>query len=364
MILMALDHVRDFFHTGAQLFQPDDLTRTTAAIFLTRWVTHFCAPVFMLTAGASAWLWQRNARATPRQLSLFLIQRGFWLVMLDVTALRFGMDFTFQAPLVILNVLWALGWSMVLLAFLSRLPRPMLIAMSVAVIALHNLTDAFRGGWLWKLLHQPGPIQIGSYTVIPGYPLIPWFAVMALGFCVGPIFEYTVEARRRWLIRTGAFATAGFLLLRVANVYGDPAPWRGTILSFLRVSKYPPSVEFLLMTLGPALLMLAWLEYHGTSPNGPLVTFGRVPLFYFLGHFYLAHVVALLLAQWRYGQVGFALRATPSMGSAAGLYPPGYGYGLGSVYVIWLGIVIAMYPLCIWFGRYKRAHASAWLRYF
>ena len=363
MILMALDHVRDFFHTDAQLFQPDDLTRTTTAIFLTRWVTHFCAPVFMLTAGASAWLWQRNTTATPRELSLFLIQRGFWLVLLDVTVLRFGMDFTFQAHLVILNVLWALGWSMVLLAFLSRLPRPMLMAMSVAVIALHNLTDAFRGGWLWKLMHQPGPIQIGSYTVIPGYPLVPWFAVMALGFSIGPIFEYTAEARRRWLIRTGALLTAGFLFLRVVNVYGDPSPWRGTLLSFLRVSKYPPSLEFLLMTLGPALLLLAFLEYRGSNPAGPLVTFGRVPLFYFLGHFLLAHGLALLLAWGRYGQVGFALHPAPSMGSLPGLYPSGYGYSLGSVYLIWVGVVIAMYPLCVWCCRYKRNHAAAWLRY-
>ena len=350
---MALDHVRDFFHTGAQAFQPDDLTRTTSAIFLTRWITHFCAPVFMLTAGTSAWLWSRNSIATPGQLTNFLLKRGLWLVLLDVIALRFAMDFTFQAPLVILNVLWALGWSMVLLAFLSRLPRPVLAAMSIAVIALHNLADPVRGGSFWKLLHQPGAIQIGHYTVIAGYSLVPWFAVMALGFCLGPIFEFPVDTRRRWLLRMGTAATAGFLLLRFANVYGDPSPWQGSLLSFLRVTKYPPSLEFLLMTLGPALLLLAWLEHWGTDRLAPLITFGRVPLFYFLAHFYFAHLVALLLAGLRYGHAGFALHPTPAMGSPRALYPLDYGYSLSTVYVVWIAIVMAMYPLCSWYRRHK-----------
>ena len=287
MVIMALDHVREFFHSGAQAFQPDDLARTTTAIFMTRWITHFCAPVFMLTAGASAWLWQRRAGASPAELSAFLLKRGLWLVVLDLTVLRFGMNFTGQVPVVILNVLWALGWSMVVLAGISRLPRGAILGLCAAVIGLHNLTDGVQAGWWWTVLHQPAVLRLGLYTIISGYSLIPWFAVMGLGFGIGPWFE----RRGRRFLWSGLAACAGFLALRGWNVYGDPSPWTGSVLSFLRATKYPPSLEFLLMTLGPALVLLAWLKVRGGRGLGVLVTFGRVPLFYFLGHFYLAHIL-------------------------------------------------------------------------
>jgi uncharacterized membrane protein len=363
MVIMALDHVRDFFHNSAQLFSPEDLTRTTVPIFLTRWITHFCAPVFMLTAGASAWLWQSTKAATPRERTVFLLSRGLWLVLLDFTVLHIGMDFVLRIPLVILNVLWALGWSMVILAALSHLLPRALAALSVAVIALHNLTDPVRDGWIWTFLHRPGAIVLGKYTVIVSYEVIPWFAVMALGYSLGPLFRLDNVRRAQWFYRIGAAATAAFLLLRTLNVYGDPFPWRHTVLSFLRTTKYPPSLEFLLMTLGPALMLWAWLERHNAARFKPLIVIGRVPLFYFIGHFYLAHMLAVLMAWMRYGHAAFALGPMPSMGAPPELFPPGFGYTLPQVYLLWFAVVWIMYPACRWYGRYKLQHSYWWLRY-
>jgi uncharacterized membrane protein len=356
---MALDHVRDFFHYSAQLFSPEDLTRTTVPIFLTRWITHFCAPVFMLTAGASAWLWQNARAATPGQRTSFLVSRGLWLVLLDFTVVHIGMDFALRIPLVILNVLWALGWSMVILAALSYLPLRVLAGLSVTVIALHNLTDRVRDGWIWTFLHRPGATALGKYTVTTSYSIIPWFAVMALGFSMGPLFK----SNSRWFLRIGAAATAAFLLLRVLNIYGDPSPWRGSILSFLRTTKYPPSLEFLLMTLGPALILYAWLQRQDAAKLKPLIVIGSVPLFYFIGHFYLAHFLAVLMAWMRYGHAAFALGPMPSMGAPRELFPPGFGYSLVQVYLFWIAVVLIMYPACLWYSRYKQQHTWWWLRY-
>jgi uncharacterized membrane protein len=363
MIIMALDHVRDFFHQGAQSFSPEDLSKTTTAIFLTRWITHFCAPVFMLTAGIGAWLWSRHSTATPQALSVFLLKRGLWLALLDFTVMRFGMNLTLQIPVVILNVLWALGWSMVVLAALAHLPPKILAVVCIAVISLHNLSDGVRDGVLWTFLHRPGSFMAGEYTVIVAYQIIPWFAVMALGFSMGPLFHMDSKWRQRFLLRAGLLATAGFLLLRTVNIYGDPFRRGPTLLSFLRTTKYPPSLEFLLMTLGPSLLLLVWLERHPRTQIRPLLVFGRVPLFYFVGHFFLAHLLAFVLAEVRYGYGAFALNPAPSMGAPRELFPPGYGYSLPQTYLIWIAVVLMMYPLCIWYSRYKQAHSYWWLRY-
>ena len=371
MILMALDHIRDFFHSSAMHFQPDDLARTTTALFFTRWITHICAPVFMFTAGLAAFLWFRRNR-TKIQLSRFLWSRGLWLVLLEITVIRLA--FTFGSGPIILTVLWALGWSMVILGFLVYLPVRVLAAISLAVIALHNLTDSLpaskfgAAAWLWNVLHQPGLIRLGSTSVVIGYPLVPWFAVMAAGFCFGPILLLDPAQRRRWMIGIGIAATVAFILIRAINIYGDPRPWSGQtpglmVLSFLRCTKYPPSLDFLLMTLGPAILLLAWLETIRLSANNPMVVFGRVPLFYFVVHLYVIHGLAILFALLRYGHAGFMLQPLPSMGGSLKLYPDNFGYSLGVVYGVWIAVVAALYPLCLWFAGIKNRRRDWWLSY-
>lgn len=373
MIIMALDHTREFFHAGAFLFQPEDLTRTTTAIFLTRWITHICAPVFMFTAGLGAYFWWSRGH-TKAQLSRFLWTRGLWLVVLELTVLRFAMDFRMSAGLVLLSVLWALGWSMVALGFLIYLPVRVLAVVSIAVIALHNLTDKIQaaqfGGfaWIWNILHQLGVFEVGGVKVLSGYPLVPWIFVMAMGFCFGRIVQLDAAERRRWMTRIGLALTIAFLVLRGLNVYGDPTKWSaqvpGTVvLSFLRCIKYPPSLDFLLMTLGPALLIMSWLDRIQSKKTNPLIVFGRVPLFYFLGHFILIHALANVFAWIRYGKPAFLLNPLPSLPGAGGLLPPGYGYDLWVVYGVWASVVIAMYPVCLWFAKLKERNRSTWLSY-
>lgn len=332
---MALDHTRDFFHADAAVFQPDDLTRTTAALFFTRWITHFCAPVFMFTAGVSAYLWQSRGRS-KRELSRFLWTRGLWLVFLDLTVMRFALTFSMTQGPLILIVLWALGWSMVALGFLAHLPVRVLAVVSILTIALHNLLDPIQAAqfgsfaWLWNILHQQGLFNIGPLPVVVAYPLIPWIAVMAAGYCFGAILQ------RRWMIRLGIGLTAAFILIRFVNVYGDPFRWTSGVLSFLRVTKYPPSLDFLLMTLGPAFLVWAWLDTLPLSRTNPLIVFGRVPLFYFVVHFYLIHLLRVLTSATK---------------------------DLWVVYAVWIGVVIVMYPICLWFSRVKETRRYWWLSY-
>ena len=373
MIIMALDHTREYFHSGAMQFNAEDLSRTTAAIFLTRWITHICAPVFMFTAGLGAFFWMARGR-TRRQLSRFLWTRGLWLVLLELTAWRVIMNFSYFTGPVLLSILWALGWSMVALGFLAWLPVPILTALSLTAIALHNLADPVRAsqfghaGWMWNILHQPGIFRVGAISFLVAYPLVPWLAVMALGFAVGRLMTFDAARRRRWLVAIGLGLIAAFLALRAINIYGDPQPWTNrfpgmTVLSFLRCTKYPPSLDFLLMTLGPAILLLAWFDGRAFSRTNPLIVFGRVPLFYFLAHLALIHALTIPFALVRYGRAAFLLNPLPSAGGPANLFPADYGYPLGVVYAVWAGVVVSMYPLSLWFSRVKDRRRDWWLSY-
>jgi uncharacterized membrane protein len=373
MIIMALDHVRDFFHRQAMSFQPEDLAHTTPAIFFTRWVTHFCAPVFMATAGVAAFYWLQRGRTTG-ELSSFLWKRGFWLIVLELTVLRFAMFFSLTSGPVLLTVLWGLGWSMVLLGLLVHLPVRVLATISIAGILLHNLADpvqAARFGsfaWLWDVLHQNGAFGVVGIIVVVGYPLIPWFAVMAAGFCFGSVMNLSPKRRQRIMLQLGSAMVIAFLVLRAINKYGDPRPWTQTdsittVLSFLRVNKYPPSLDYLLVTLGPALLLLAVFDKCKFGMLNPLLVFGRTPLFFFLAHFLAAHLLAFPLAAIRYGRIAFLLHPLPSMGGNAKLYPAGYGYSLCGVYLIWIAVVVMLYPLCVWFSRVKQEKNFWWLLY-
>ena len=276
MVLMTLDHTRDFFHAGAMAFSPEDLTRTTPILFLTRWITHVCAPAFLFTAGLGAFLRLQRPLSTKAQLSRFLWTRGLWLVLVELTVMRVAMNFSLDARYpVLLLVLWALGVSMIALAALVHLPPRVLAVLSIAVIAVHNGLDGVQASQfgalagLWNVLHQPGVFFVAGVPVVVGYPLVPWIAVMAAGFCAGPVFLRAPQERRRFLLRWGTVLVVGFVVLRAINLYGDPQPWSTqpsavfTVISFLRTTKYPPSLAFLLMTLGPALLALSYFDRRG-----------------------------------------------------------------------------------------------------
>jgi len=375
MIVMALDHVRDFFHRAAMTQSPTNLATTTVAIFLTRWVTHFCMPVFLFTAGIGAYYWRRNGRRSTGELSWFLVTRGLWLIVLELTAMRLSFDFTFGRDLpVLLITLWALGMSMIVLAALVHLPVRGLAALSVGVLCLHNLLDPVRAqmfgplAWLWTLLHQPGAIPLSGVIVVVGYPILPLAAIMAAGYAFAASVNLADSSSRTTVRRLGGWLCVAFVLLRGLNVYGDPVRWSVqataamTVVSFLNVTKQPASLDFVLMTLGPALVLLAWLSRQSFSPRHPLIVFGRVPLFYFLGHFFLAHLLFIAVIWARYGV--FTLRPPPSMGDTAAIFPPGFGFSLWAAYLAWVVVVVTMYPLCLWFGAFKARHKSeAWTSY-
>lgn len=377
MMVMALDHVRDLVHRGAMASSPTDFAVTTPVLFLTRWITHFCAPVFLFTAGLGAFFWWRNGRSR-RQLSAFLVTRGLWLIVLELTLMQLAYNFDVARTYpVFLLVLWVIGACMVVMAALVWLPLPVLAAFSVATIVLHHLADGMRAtrfgaaAGVWSLLHQVGAFTLAGQIVIVGYPMVPWIGVMALGFCFGPLFLRTPDVRRRYLLGIGTAITLAFFVIRVVNGYGDQSHWAPqkthvlTILSFLNTSKYPPSLAFLLMTLGPALIAIGLIDRLRFTRSNSLIVFGRVPLFYFVLHFYAAHAVAVILALFTYGRaaLGFMFQPVPSMGGPAKAFPPQFGYDLWMTYAVWLAIVAGLYPLCRWFAAVRERHSNWWLSY-
>ncbi|HEU4525080.1 MAG TPA: heparan-alpha-glucosaminide N-acetyltransferase domain-containing protein, partial [Gemmatimonadales bacterium] len=285
IVLMVIDHVRWFLSSAR--FDPTDPAQSTIALFFTRWVTHFCAPVFMLLAGAGAYLSLGRGR-TRGELSWFLLTRGLWLIVLEVTVARLGWHFNFDYGYTGLLVFWALGWSMIALAALVRLPVRWVAALGILMMATHNLFDGVEaaGSWLWTILHRPGTLMLGpDVAVFVLYPLVPWIGVMAAGYAFGALVTLPPVRRDPLYVRLGVTLTAAFVVLRLASVYGDPSPWTTqetwwrTGLSFLNTTKYPASLLFLLMTLGPAIAALPWLERRRGRMADVVLTFGRVPLF-------------------------------------------------------------------------------------
>jgi uncharacterized membrane protein len=330
----------------------------------------------MFAAGMGAFLF--GQRVTRRQLSRFLWTRGLWFVVLELTVMQLAYNLNFSLRfLILLLVLWIFGICMIATAALIHLPVRWLAALSVAVMVLHNSLDRINPARLgsfalvWNLLHQPGVVPVGGEMVLVSYTLLPWVAVMAAGFCFGQVFLLEPAARRRIMLRIGFLLTVAFVVIRTVNLYGDPAPWAHqksavfTVLSFLNCTKYPGSLDFLLMTLGPALLVLAYLDQRRFNSANPLIVFGRVPMFYFVLHFYLIHVLAVLAAWLRYGRpaAGFIFNPLPSMGGPRQLFPQDFGYGLAAVYGVWLLTVVLLYPLCRWFAQIKATRRDWWLSY-
>ena len=367
MILMALDHVRDFF--GPPGISPTNLAQTTVPLFLTRWITHLCAPTFFLLTGTGAFLALRSKSVAG--LSRFLLTRGIWLILLELTVIRcLGYQFNVDYQVTLLVVIWALGWAMVALAALVWLPVPAVLAVGVAMIAGHNLLDGVRSANpLWVILHAQGfVLNRPGFVVFVAYPLIPWIGVTAVGYALGPIYRWDTERRRQFLLKCGLAVTAAFVVLRAINQYGDPVAWASqpsgalTLVSFLNLTKYPPSLLFLLMTLGPALLIQRALDGGPPSLLRPALVFGRVPLFYFVLHLTLIHLLAVVLCYAQNGAVHWMFES-PNLGAYPFTPPPEWGVSLPVSYVLWVVVVVMLYPVCAWFARVRQRSTAWWLSY-
>lgn len=385
MMIMLLDHVREFVHAGALTSDPTDPATTTHAVFFTRWITHFCAPTFVFLSGVSIYLQKLNGKSTG-ELSRFLFTRGLWLIMLEFTVVRFAIVFNFDYSFLgMAQVIWVIGASMVVMAGAVYLPVRVVGILGVAMIVLHNLLDRFQvppqsafggqppmdvGQSLWVMLHQIGivPLFGGTTQIFSAYALVPWVGVMAAGYWLGTIYAGDDDRRRRSLLIMGAAASVLFVVLRFANVYGDLFPWAQqatparTFLSFLNVTKYPPSLLFLLMTLGPAMIFLALIDrIHGRALWQRIaINFGRVPMFYYILQWFVAHLAGVLLGYFAGKDVGYLFANILEMGQKA---PPNYGFPLWVAYLVWAVGLVTLYPLCTWYGDYKRRKKSWVLSY-
>jgi len=377
MVIMLLDHTREFVHRDILNFDAMDLTKTNVLLFFTRWITHFCAPVFVFLAGTGAFLQMARGKSKP-ELSKFLVKRGLWLILLEFTLIRvvvwFNLDFHFALEL---QVIWVIGVSMIALAALIRLPLRLIAVISIAIIALHNLLDAVRvdpmqgPGFrtsIWMALHQQGPIFFTPTVYgLALYPLIPWICVAPAGYAFGAFYQMEAERRRRILFRLGAALLLSFVLLRSVNVYGDPSRWGMqknaifTVLSFLNVSKYPPSLLFLLLTLGAAILALPWFERIEKGRLSRIfITFGRVPLFFYVGQWITVHFLATL-AGYLAGQPIAWLFVSPLNRPSPN--PGNLGFSLWMTYACWFLGLLLLFPLCRWFAEVKRRRKDWWLSY-
>jgi uncharacterized membrane protein len=371
MILMALDHVRMYFGLGTWYSEPTNLATTTPLLFFTRWITHFCAPAFVFLAGTSAYLYGMR-RANVKETALFLLTRGLWLIFVELVIVNFAWTFDITYSFRILQVIWAIGISMFVLSALVFLPNWFILAIGIILVSGHNLLDTInlKGSSaqdiLWYALHQPKSVFIDSTHLINFvYPVLPWIGLMALGYVFGAFYQkdFPVEQRRRWFLGIGVGATLLFIILRVFNLYGEPHPWQTqdsfvfTLISFLNTTKYPPSLHFLLMTMGPALIFLSAIEAFGNRLPKPVIVLGRAPLFFYIIHLYVIHMLAMLLLvyegrDWH----EYILSARGIMSGTL----RNFGLSLGAVYFIWMLLVASLYPLCKWYQAHRENHPAKW----
>lgn len=373
MVIMALDHSRDFFHAATiNGLDPTDIQQTSPAFFFTRWITHFCAPVFVFLSGVSIFF--VSLRKSKSELSRFLITRGFWLIIMEITIVHIGWSLDFNYYFTMLQVIWAIGICMVILGLLIYLPLNAILAIGLIIVFGHNLLDpldkelsAGNEGILYALLHVQRPIFLDDlHMIVIGYPFLPWLGLMACGVAFGSIYKPGIAhaQRRKFLLYTGITLSLLFILLRYLNHYGDPSPWTErnsivfTIMSFLNTTKYPPSLLYMLMTIGPAMIFLSLFENYRTWLTEKLVVIGRVPFFYYILHIYLIHAIMILLFMLSGNEFSDLVHD----GRIGGLIP-GFGYPLWQVYLLWLLVVVVLYFPCRWYNRYKGTHTHWWLSY-
>ena len=374
MIIMALDHVLDYFHYDAFFYDPTDLSQTNVTLFFTRYVTHFCAPVFVFLAGTSAFF--VGQRRNKKFLSAWLLKRGLWLVFAEITIIKFAWTFKLDYSIIMFQVIWVLGLGMIFLAAFIHLPRRLGIFLCLLVIATHNLFDVYTttapftpsttaAEGIWRFLHVFGLVQTGGAISLVAYPAIPWIFVMPLGYYFGELYKPSVikkiRIKRLWQI--GLSITGLFVILRLGNCYGDPLIWTSqndavfTFLSFLNVTKYPPSLLFLLITIGPSIIFLALAESWKGWFFDQMVIIGRVPMFFYVIHLYVIHGLAVIAAM----ATGFSA-SDMIIDIWISLQPElqGYGFGLGVVYLVWIVLVLGLWPVCIWYNRYKTENRDKW----
>ncbi|MES1215246.1 MAG: heparan-alpha-glucosaminide N-acetyltransferase domain-containing protein [Bacteroidota bacterium] len=369
MIIMALDHIRDYFHADAMLYNPTDLSQTNVLLFFTRFITHYCAPVFMFLSGTSACL--VGIRKGRKALSKFLFTRGLWLVFLELTVVSFAWFFDIHFITIGMFVIWALGISMIALSILIYLPQTAILFIGLLMVFGHNLLDNVHvpgsgfPSFIWSVIHEQQDFEYKGHFFFVGYPVVPWIGVMALGYCAGGFYKNDFDAarRKRLLLLIGIGSIVLFILLRYSNWYGDASHWSQqsqpafTVLSFLNVSKYPPSLLYLLVTLGPALIFLSFTERSSNWLAEKIKIIGRVPMFYYLVHLYLIHLGAMLAASlsgfsWKDMILTNWISSEPQL--------RGYGFSLGVVYAIWFLLIIILYFLCKWYDGYKKRHKEKW----
>ena len=368
MVIMALDHVRDYFHADAYLFDPTDMEQSNVPLFWTRFVTHFCAPVFVFLAGTSAFF--VGQRLDKKSLSIWLLKRGLWLVIAELTIIKLAWMFKLDFSTILLQVIWVLGICMIFLAGFIHLPKKLMIGLCIIVVLGHNLLDSVTptdpvSSGIWAFLHVFNVIDMGSIQVFVGYPMIPWIFVMPLGYYLGALYkpDFDVKLRIKRLLQMGIGAIVLFLALRIGNFYGDPVPWvmqkttGMSIASFFNVTKYPPSLLYLLITLGPSLIFLALVENLQNQWTEKLVIIGRVPMFFYIIHIYVIHAVAVVAAiatGFNFSDMVIDLWVT--------LQPQlrGYGFELWVVYLIWILLTLALFPICKWYNTYKTENRQKW----
>lgn len=370
MVIMALDHVRDYFHYGSFFNDPTNLETTTPILFFTRFITHYCAPVFVFLAGTSAFLY--GSKKTKGELFKFLFTRGLWLIFLElvVNNLIWTFDLTYSVPIV--QVIWAIGVSMVMLSFLIYLPKKALLVIGLILIAGHNAFDgivmegqSFQSV-IWYFLHQQQMLVYDpDFIFLIQYPLIPWIGLMALGYCFGQLYskDFDASVRKNWLLNLGFAAIGLFLVMRSLNIYGDLVPWTlqdttaKTIMSFFNVTKYPPSLLYFCITLGPALVFLFVFENIKNKLTDFFLVFGRVPLFYYFLHVFVIHVLAIvgmLIFGGNWHDMILTAKAFQNGNLAT------YGYSLFIVYIVWIGVVLLLYPFCKKYMIYKANNKDKW----
>jgi uncharacterized membrane protein len=369
MIIMALDHTRDFFHITAMTADPLDEDTTTLWLYFTRWITNYCAPIFVFLSGLSAYLSSR--KKTTEEASIFLFKRGLWLILVEVIIVTFGLTFNPLYHVIVLQVIWAIGCSMIILGILIRISFKAVLITGLILLLGHNVLDYLNvTSNIWKVLFTAlgtiVPITTGRFLLVL-YAILPWTSAMLLGYCVGHYFRHDIPAatRKRFLLITGSATTALFIILRGINKYGNPVPWeiqkntQNTILDFLDVSKYPPSLDFLCMTLGPALLLLLVFENAKGKWQEIIKVYGAVPFFYYVLHFYLLHFLMVII----FFISGYTTKDIVDPDVLMLFRPAEFGYSLPMVYLIWILVVASLYRPCQWFARYKKTHNNWWLKY-